>query len=369
MGRGLDGFIFRCQMRSLCSFQSSPGGGLSRFPVVMARGKHLFPFRTEQLSPSAPMVLGSQGPGRVGRRRFDYRLKAPPLWRGLRRRALARSVWRRGTTVPVLRAKDVERPAERAPRPRRPLGGWWCGSAGPTRAGPSRRPGSLRMGWSSDASRRSLAGDFVPSRSRVCAPLCRLGGWIVRLVFFECSALGCRFRPGAGVCGARGSGPRGHGGVGCRTRSSRCASGGAGVWRRTGVRRRFRSTLTTTPLTALTAPEREGLEGGEAGPADEGLLGEAGGEGGDELLGAAPGRVVDRLDVDDDGGERSDEGPGPVLELDPGERDREAALAGDGDGLQDRGSAVGGLRAVDGLDLVGGEVVPLAHASRAARAR
>src|ERR1700761_7876243 len=36
----------------------------------MARGKHLFPFRTEPLSPSAPMVLGSQGPGRVGRRRF-----------------------------------------------------------------------------------------------------------------------------------------------------------------------------------------------------------------------------------------------------------------------------------------------------------
>jgi hypothetical protein len=40
------------------------------FPVALARGKHLFPFRTEKLSPSAPMVLGSQGPGRVGRRRF-----------------------------------------------------------------------------------------------------------------------------------------------------------------------------------------------------------------------------------------------------------------------------------------------------------
>ena len=36
----------------------------------MARGKHLFPFRTERLSPSAPMVLGPQGPGRVGRRRL-----------------------------------------------------------------------------------------------------------------------------------------------------------------------------------------------------------------------------------------------------------------------------------------------------------
>src|SRR3954451_5049449 len=36
----------------------------------MARGKHLFPFRTEKLSPTAPMVLGPHGPGRVGRRRF-----------------------------------------------------------------------------------------------------------------------------------------------------------------------------------------------------------------------------------------------------------------------------------------------------------
>src|SRR5438270_8536677 len=46
------------------------GAGLDQFPVAMARGKHLFPFRTEPLSPSAPMVLGPQGPGRVGRRRF-----------------------------------------------------------------------------------------------------------------------------------------------------------------------------------------------------------------------------------------------------------------------------------------------------------
>ncbi len=48
--------------------------------MVMARGIHLFPFRTEQLSPSAPMVLGSQGPGRVGRRR-NY-VGAPRLVRG-----------------------------------------------------------------------------------------------------------------------------------------------------------------------------------------------------------------------------------------------------------------------------------------------
>ena len=34
--------------------------------VVFARGPHLFPFRTEKLSPSAPMVLPLKG-GRVGR--------------------------------------------------------------------------------------------------------------------------------------------------------------------------------------------------------------------------------------------------------------------------------------------------------------
>src|SRR5271154_6281663 len=61
-----------------CAVLKDRGGVVSRlFPVALARGKHLFPFRTEQLSPSAPMVLGSQGPGRVGRRRF-FRYAAPP---------------------------------------------------------------------------------------------------------------------------------------------------------------------------------------------------------------------------------------------------------------------------------------------------
>ena len=56
---------------ALCGFEGpAERAGLARFPVAMARGKHLFPFRTEQLSPSAPMVLGPQGPGRVGRRRL-----------------------------------------------------------------------------------------------------------------------------------------------------------------------------------------------------------------------------------------------------------------------------------------------------------
>src|SRR6476659_5088846 len=39
--------------------------------AVIATGKHLFPFRTEKLSPLAPMVLGEQSPGRVGRRPFS----------------------------------------------------------------------------------------------------------------------------------------------------------------------------------------------------------------------------------------------------------------------------------------------------------
>ena len=67
MGRGLDGLISRFKEK-LCSFEGPLG--LEQFPVAIAWGKHLFPFRTEQLSPTAPMVLGSQGPGRVGRRRF-----------------------------------------------------------------------------------------------------------------------------------------------------------------------------------------------------------------------------------------------------------------------------------------------------------
>jgi hypothetical protein len=52
-------------------FSSSTGRSVSQnFRWRIAKGKHLFPFRTEQLSLSAPMVLGGKPPGRVGRRRF-----------------------------------------------------------------------------------------------------------------------------------------------------------------------------------------------------------------------------------------------------------------------------------------------------------
>ena len=45
---------------------------LSQLSAVIAAGVHLFPFRTEKLSPPAPMVLGGQPPGRVGRRRISF---------------------------------------------------------------------------------------------------------------------------------------------------------------------------------------------------------------------------------------------------------------------------------------------------------
>src|SRR3954466_7866603 len=40
-----------------------------KFPVVIERGSHPFPFRTRQLSLSSPMILRGQLCGKVGRRR------------------------------------------------------------------------------------------------------------------------------------------------------------------------------------------------------------------------------------------------------------------------------------------------------------
>src|ERR671937_826390 len=67
MRRGLD--VIYLPFLACVQFSSLAGAWSRRFSVVIARGKHLFPFRTEPLSPSAPMVLGGQLPGRVGRRR------------------------------------------------------------------------------------------------------------------------------------------------------------------------------------------------------------------------------------------------------------------------------------------------------------
>ena len=43
--------------------------------VTTAAGIHLFPFRTEKLSPPAPMVLRGRLRGRVGRRPFFCRFQ------------------------------------------------------------------------------------------------------------------------------------------------------------------------------------------------------------------------------------------------------------------------------------------------------
>jgi hypothetical protein len=59
----------------------------STISAVIAAGVHLFPFRTEKLSPPAPMVLGGKPPGRVGRRRITCTTKAPWL-RGFSRSSL-----------------------------------------------------------------------------------------------------------------------------------------------------------------------------------------------------------------------------------------------------------------------------------------
>ena len=71
MLRGLDGIYLKAARgRQLCSFEGPEEGRPRNLSVVIARGSYLFPFRTEKSSPSAPMVLGPQGPGRVGRRRL-----------------------------------------------------------------------------------------------------------------------------------------------------------------------------------------------------------------------------------------------------------------------------------------------------------
>ena len=68
----------------------------------MAAGTHLFPFRTQKLSLPAPMVLGPQGPGRVGRRRTSFRQgaihRSGPLPRPTRHRTRSTGHESRGTT-------------------------------------------------------------------------------------------------------------------------------------------------------------------------------------------------------------------------------------------------------------------------------
>ena len=140
----------------LVRFSSSTGAVSQNFRWCIARGKHLFPFRTEPLSLSAPMVLGGQPPGRVGRRRsFTHKAASGRLWSFRSRSARA------------LRGSSHARAAspESATRGGRPLS-----SAGSrSRALPHRRCGEpspappIRAGdrvW--DAGRS--AGEWAPPR-------------------------------------------------------------------------------------------------------------------------------------------------------------------------------------------------------------
>src|SRR5215218_537616 len=77
MGRGLDGYLLLTPLRPCAVFKLHRALRLAKFWWRIASGRHLFPFRTEQLSHSAPMVLGGQPPGRVGRRRFFIQQSSP----------------------------------------------------------------------------------------------------------------------------------------------------------------------------------------------------------------------------------------------------------------------------------------------------
>ena len=84
MGRGLDGYLVTYHEGPCAVFKLHRGGCLAKFRWLIAKGRHLFPFRTEQLSLSAPMVLGGQPPGRVGRRRFFFSAVRVGMGPGLR---------------------------------------------------------------------------------------------------------------------------------------------------------------------------------------------------------------------------------------------------------------------------------------------
>jgi hypothetical protein len=204
MGRGLDG-VFSCGAPTApCAVFKVRRGRSRRFSVAMARGKHLFPFRTEKLSLSAPMVLGLQGPGRVGRRRFNlapaaagafclpdfgrfHNRRRPPGpggeaprrgQRGQRRRAAAgqraaeprkpsrRGHFALGTFSTGLRhgtSRDATAPArQRGPRRRRR----WCGCSG---AGGGAVASSTTSSTRSSAARQRPPDPPVGSSKNMCS--------------------------------------------------------------------------------------------------------------------------------------------------------------------------------------------------------
>ena len=88
--------------------------------AVIAAGKHLFPFRTEKLSPLAPMVLGEQSPGRVGRRPFLSPTEPEPTGSVVGRGRSGRLATSGGAKL--LAPVRIER--AQALRTRSPSGGW-----------------------------------------------------------------------------------------------------------------------------------------------------------------------------------------------------------------------------------------------------
>ena len=124
--------------------------------MALAWGKHLFPFRTEQLSPTAPMVLVPQGTGRVGRRRFftssrprAARASLDARRRRVRIRALAGPPVLPDQVPAGTDAAVVARPLSRGDAARlqacAPSPDWRPDGA---RAKDDRGPGARRCGWS-----------------------------------------------------------------------------------------------------------------------------------------------------------------------------------------------------------------------------
>src|SRR6185503_11535144 len=92
----------------------------------MAEGSHLFPFRTEKLSPPAPMVLPGRPGGRVGRRPICFVEAPEPTLRGFDACS--------GAPIPPPHPRDPERNGSPAARERTPRSSRGPGALHPTRA-------------------------------------------------------------------------------------------------------------------------------------------------------------------------------------------------------------------------------------------
>ena len=131
IGRGLEGYHRPCS-RSLSSSRRA-----HIFAVATAVGTHPYPSRTRKLSPPAPMVLGSRGPGRVGRRRNNSQKspatlrQSPTLAEGCGASGGSFNPWPR--LLVIVAARPGGGPPEAADRAAEP------GGADPARARP-RRP-------------------------------------------------------------------------------------------------------------------------------------------------------------------------------------------------------------------------------------